>query len=242
MASTERKIPGKRSDLVEVDLTDEIVIYDQKTGDAHALNGAAANVWRLLAPKTTIETLSRQVAQRSEVDGRATVRLALRQFAALGLLEEKMPAAVRGGVSRRAMLQQLAFAGVAIPAIQSVRPQGIAQAVSAMGCADLSDPCFGVCPGNRCCVCTLTTEGSSVCIIPECVPSPPTPCTTSAGCPPGSVCVSGSNIQCCGTGASFCVRLCTPTTTDGVICTPPQGGGGTTQSKKGNAASTWKRH
>src|SRR4029079_1834901 len=100
MASRETRLPKKRADLVEVDVTDEIVIYDQRTGDAHALNGAAANEWRFLSSTATGEQLARRVAAKSDVDGRAAVRLALKQFASLDLLDGPVPAAEKQGISR----------------------------------------------------------------------------------------------------------------------------------------------
>jgi hypothetical protein len=240
MASTEARLPKKRSDLVEVDLTDEIVVYDQKTGDAHALNGAAAKVWRLLSSASTVDALAKRVAAKSEMDGRAAVHLALKQFSSQGLLDGPVPSFSQAGVSRRKMLQQLAFAGAAIPAIQSVkRPQGTTVLTSAMPCTDTATQCFGVCPGNQCCVCSLTTEATSVCIVPTCTPEIPIPCTSSAGCPSGFVCVGGNNVTCCPTtpGFSFCVPLCTPGQTAGVICSVS--GGYKPTSKKGTRPTTW---
>ena len=234
MPDSNGRLPKKRA-LVEVDLPDEMVVYDAQKGETHALNGAAAIVWRALGTKTTIAALGSRLNRKSPVDGEAAVWLALRDFEKRGLLDEKLPAAI-ARVSRRKAMQQLMLAGAAIPAIQSVKPQGIAVAASALPCSDTTLVCAAPCPGNVCCVCAQTTEGSRLCVVPTCGPLfptvPPQACTSSAGCPPGFVCVSPAFSVCCGQPGSFCVPICTAGTTGVGFC---QGGLDTAQTQSRGA-------
>ena len=104
--------------------------------------------------------------------------------------------------SRRDLLKKTLAAGTAtyvapkiIGQVTTVHAQGISGDVcpTADTCATFS------CPGG--CACVPTVNGPTVCIIPTCVAA----CTTTADCPPGSVCFT---LGCCGP-ATYCVPLAT---------------------------------
>lgn len=63
-----KRVSKKRTDLVEVDLGDEIVVYDPQSDETHALSRTAASIWR----KGTRTGLSRrQMLRRLTLAGAA---------------------------------------------------------------------------------------------------------------------------------------------------------------------------
>lgn len=95
---TERPMP--RTDRVVVEAIDGgLVVYDQVTNRAHALNGPAARLWPALDGRRTPAELATALG----ID-LAVVTSAIDHFAARGLLVERT-------VSRRRMLQRTAVVG-----------------------------------------------------------------------------------------------------------------------------------
>lgn len=208
MAARVRVLPRKRTEhLVDVELSDEVVVYDRRNGAAHALNGPAALVWKSLDQEITIKDLSgrlRNAFGGAETDDAAW--LAMKDLAKRGLLDGPLqpPAA---GLSRRQLIKRVALTGIALPAIVTLATPGIAEAAGT-GLACSGNICGPGCSTKFCCSCAVTTEGVSMCFVPSCLGA----CTSSAGCPPGQACVA-----CCGT--QQCAAVCTSST----VCAPEQG-------------------
>jgi hypothetical protein len=160
-------------------------------------------IWRHLDGQLSMDDLV--AVLRRELDGPADedmVWLALKDLEGAHLLETPLELPASRDLSRRSLLRRLSVAAgtgvVLLPAISSiVAPTAHAQ-VSATACP-VPDTCATFsCAGG--CACMPTTEGATVCIQPTCVAA----CTTTADCPPGSVCFTGG---CCGP-ATFCVPIC----------------------------------
>jgi len=223
MSDRAKALPRKRSEhLVEVELADEVVIYDQRTTAAHALNGPAALVWKSLDGEITIKELSRRLRNAfggAETDESAW--LALKDLAKRDLLDGRLPAAETRGVSRRQVMKRLALTGVALPAIITLATPNAAEAAGT-GLACTTVGCLTACPSptGGCCVCITTTENRNMCVQPNpCLTS----CVNSAGCPAGQVCVQS---PCCQT--PVCAVVCTPSTVcpAGTFAAPTGWGGG----------------
>jgi len=203
MTQKREVLPGRREgDLVSVDLGDELVVYDPRSGQTHALNQPAALVWRALAKAMSIERLTAQLSKTGGADlTEDAVWLALKDLARRGLLDGPLPAAARRGVSRRDLLRRLAAAGVIAPAVLSVRSVQAAVVLSPTTCSNPVTDCFVnpdppfKCSTQTLCFCITTTEGINVCIVGSCAQMP---CAVSSQCPPGYVCWANS---CCSTSA-----------------------------------------
>jgi hypothetical protein len=225
MARHQTGLPRKRSDLVEVDLADEVLLYERHSHAAHALNGPAALVWRGLDGRTSIAELAHRLQKEfGGPDSTAAVWLALKDLAKLDLLEGRLTVPQAGAVSRRQLLQGMAVtAGVVLPVIASIASPHAGAVASATGCTT-ADCINFTCAGKDCCSCVTIAEGNKVCVARDCSGAS---CTTSAGCPPGYVCFTqgccvamgapGSGIVKPQAAAGLCIPICTPAT----ICPPP---------------------
>ena len=155
----EQLVPEARKEgLVVQQMTDEVLVYDQKRHRAHCLNQTAALVWKHCDGKKTVaavaEALSRQAGKRV---GEEVVRLAVDELAKSQLLEAGGARRWRGaeGVSRREMMKRAGLAAaVGLPIVTSVIAPKAAQAatcrVSGAGCGTSSQCCSGVCTGGVC--------------------------------------------------------------------------------------------
>jgi hypothetical protein len=202
---------ARRQGVLSSDVGDEIVLYDSKEFRAHCLNPAAALVWRHLDGRISMPALVARL--RKELDGSAdeeTVWLALKELDRARLLEGRLDGSAPKDLSRRRALRRMGVAAaggaVVLPAISSIVAPPVHAQVSAVACPTADTCATFSCPGG--CACVPTTEGSTVCIVPTCVAA----CTTSADCPPGSVCFT---LGCCGP-ATYCV----PIAPAGTSCTP----------------------
>lgn len=119
-------LPGRRrSDLIVQRVSDETLVYDERTGRAHCLNRAAALVWEHTGELTTVEeiaaVLNRELGIAPDVD---VVRLALRKLEKAGLLDpvsEPEPSA--RSVSRRELARRLGLAAgmaIGLPLVSSI--------------------------------------------------------------------------------------------------------------------------
>ena len=204
----------RREGLIEVDLGDEVLLYDERTHQAHALNPTAAVVWRELDGRKSSAELARSIggdlpaSQRQQL-----VTLTLEDLSKRDLLDRPRLDARPKGLTRRQILRGLAAAGAIAPIIATVETAHAGPGVvSAMTCTTPGCTPASLCPGTTCCICVHTTENTNVCATPNCTGAA---CTSSSQCPSGWVCFTNA---CCqttvaGTGAGGgavgqCIPLC----------------------------------
>jgi hypothetical protein len=129
-----RRPLARTADLLVEEFEDELLIYDQRSDQAHCLSPAAARVWRACDATTTVE----QLGAALELD-RGTLARALEELEACELLDSG-PAA---GVTRReatARLAKLGAAAATAPLIYSIAAPAPAMAASQAFCARLGCP------------------------------------------------------------------------------------------------------
>jgi len=214
MSRERNELPKKRVEgLVEAVMADEIVLYDERAGTAHALNGPASAVWRGLSAGLTRRDLAVELQAKFGGSGDAALTLALNDLSRQGLLEVD-DAPLLSSVTRRQMLRGLVAAGVVAPVVASIATAHAGgAAVSVQSCTTAS--CTGNCIANKfCCFCAVTAEGPNACV--RC----PTGgiCNASTDCPSGQICVS---TNCCNVQLDrhptasvfgFCMVACTVNT------------------------------
>ncbi|MDX6611706.1 MAG: hypothetical protein QOD75_892 [Blastocatellia bacterium] len=151
---------ARRNKLVIQELSDEVLVYDQESDQAHCLNQTAALVWKQCDGQTDVATIAARLGDETQtkVDERL-VWFALDQLGRDNLLDESLAApAFMAGMTRRQMVRTMGLAAaIAVPVITSIVAPTTAHAVS---CLANGQPCPGgpttccsnVCssPGNIC--------------------------------------------------------------------------------------------
>jgi hypothetical protein len=176
--------PLARMDGLAIEqLGDEVLIYDQRTNQAHCLSAAAGQVWRACDGKTQPQQLSAQLGLDA-----VTVKQAISELQNCGLLDGvREPGMTRREATNR--LARVGAAAAAAPLIYSIVSPVPAAAQSLAACEAVN-----AVPGHDC--------GNQT--------SPHLGCGSVAGCccchnmsaPPSSC--AGDNEHCCLT-AAFCL-------------------------------------
>ena len=109
---------------------EELVIYDERTHDAHRLNGTAAQVWEMADGVRTVPELATALRTNLATGDHATleteesetlVRLALEELDRAGLLVQAIPpiaiAPINESMTRR---QMLVVAAALLPVVASI--------------------------------------------------------------------------------------------------------------------------
>lgn len=172
--SSEAAPLARTEDLVVEDLAsdggaDEVLIYDQRTDQAHCLTREAAMVWRVCDGKTKPEELA--TALSLDVD---VVTRAIQELGACDLLTAGVP----GGITRReATLKMAKIGGVAAaaPLIYSILAPTPALAASQNFCVNLGCDIVGcgTCHQAGCSCCgpaSNTISGTKLCTA-DCSPT-----------------------------------------------------------------------
>lgn len=144
---------ARTEDLVVEDFSDEVLIYDQRSDQAHCLSREAAMVWRVCDGRTPVAELATALGLDHDVVVRA-----VEELETCGLLDS----APATGVTRREATLRMARVGgaaMAAPLIYSIAAPTPALAASqnfcvGLGCvpnANVTDAC-GYCHQN-CCAC-----------------------------------------------------------------------------------------
>jgi hypothetical protein len=145
--------------LVVHDLSDEVLVYDKVTDQAHCLNQTAALVWRAcdgkLGPAQIAQKLTLKLGTSVSED---LVLLALAQLQKVHLLKqsEGLRASLTA-LTRRQMVRTLGIAaGVVIPMISSIVVPRPAQAATCIPpnalCSPIKLCCTSCNPGNSRCI------------------------------------------------------------------------------------------
>ena len=191
--ATDMRAPLARSaDLIVEELDGQVLVYDERTFEAHCLTPAAAEVWHACDGRTGRQQLVAQLKLDT-----ATVERALDELEACGLLD----GIHSPGVTRREVTARFAKAGAvaaaATPLIYSiVSPTAAAaqsitaecQAVNALAGHD----CGSKCPPNSTVVCHCASIGNGMCC---CCHGPGPPLITQP--PDNSGICNGDNQHCC---------------------------------------------
>jgi len=116
---------ARQADLLTEEVHDELIVFDTRDNDAHALDADATAVWRACDGRRS----PAQIAEHCQLD-EAVVEQTLACLAACRLLEPADNAAV----SRRAMLRRVALTGAAVgaglPIVSSIVVPNAAAAAS----------------------------------------------------------------------------------------------------------------
>lgn len=91
-------VPRKRSGVLELDLGDGVILYDDASTLVHHLSPSASVIWQLCQGDASVETLATEVAEelgheRAQVLADITALVA--ELDALGLVEDATMAPVR---------------------------------------------------------------------------------------------------------------------------------------------------
>jgi PqqD family protein of HPr-rel-A system len=113
--------PRARADEILVEkLDDEVLVFDQRTGQCHVLNRTAAAVWHRCDGRSGLPELASAIADVSELPAREEIAtLALDELRRARLVED----ASARGLSRRALIRRLGLvAGLTalLPAVESI--------------------------------------------------------------------------------------------------------------------------
>lgn len=138
-------------------LSDEVLVYDLETNEAHCLNRASALVWDECDGRKS----AREIAGLLEAKGHEPftvemVWLALNQLERFSLLKERVELPVRAAtLSRRELGKRLGLVGVAsLPFILSIAAPVAASAatcgVPGSPCLTNARCCSGICMGGVC--------------------------------------------------------------------------------------------
>jgi hypothetical protein len=145
-------VPPQHKDAIVRPLSEEFLVYDKETSQAHCLNRAAIDVWKLCDGKITVAEIIQKLEKKSKspVDERM-VWMALRQLQKSGLLLGRiLSSKQKNTLSRRALVKKMGVAGaLALPVVTSILVPTAAQAASCLAngklCMTNSQCCSGKC-------------------------------------------------------------------------------------------------
>ena len=113
----------ERKDLLVLQLSDEVILYDRGTSKAHLLNRTSAEVWKRCDGRKSATEIARALEHDLAwpVD-EGLVWIALRQLNESGLLQNEIPPAIgKGMLSRRELVRQMGIgAAIALPIATSI--------------------------------------------------------------------------------------------------------------------------
>jgi PqqD family protein of HPr-rel-A system len=91
-------VPTKRTDVLELDMGDGVILYDDESSLVHHLSPSASLIWQLCRGDASVETLTGEIAEELHQDPdrvRSDVSVMLAELDALGLVED---ASLLGGI------------------------------------------------------------------------------------------------------------------------------------------------
>jgi hypothetical protein len=155
MNGSRQRLPrARKSELVIVELPNEVLVYDYRTAKAHCLNFAASLVWANCDGLTTIAEMTELLQKEMKVPlGDEVIWLALDQLRQARLLEEPFARPPQGAqISRRILVKRLSTAAVALPLIISLTAPTAAAAATCgaagAACTSDADCCSNSCVDN----------------------------------------------------------------------------------------------
>jgi len=153
----------RREGLLLQEFPEETLVYDQRAGKAHCLNGTAAAVFRLADGTRSVPELAEALGERLGCDAPELAWAGLSELARAGLLEAAPEAPAASARSRREALERLGL-GALLPTVVSVLAPTPAEALGTcvLDCSGQPDttPCaidgfdcdngIGSCSGGLC--------------------------------------------------------------------------------------------
>lgn len=228
--ASEVRTPVARTDeLVVEQVGDEVLIYDQRTHDAHCLSAAAGQVWHACDGRTPREQLAGRLGL-----GAGTIEHALEELDRCRLLD----GASEPGLTRRQVTSRFVKAGAAAaaaPLIYSIvspvpaAAQSVNQCFMAgSNCGSNPNGCLSV-PGCCCC------HGSS---LPMCSSDPQHCCLPAATCTStGGHCSSGGTATSTAAHSAQSQSTRSSAGTSGALSQPSTGGAGRASGTGGGSVS-----
>jgi hypothetical protein len=145
-------VPPQHKDAIVRELSEEFLVYDKETSQAHCLNRTATDIWKLCDGKITVAEIIQKLEKESKspVDERI-VWMALCQLQKSGLLLGRILSSEEKNVlSRRALVKKMGVAAaLALPVVTSILVPTAAQALSCWPpghpCSQPKDCCSGIC-------------------------------------------------------------------------------------------------
>lgn len=139
---------ARKDDLTVTEFDDEVLVFDLRAKKAHALNAAAALLWKGCDGATSVESLANTLrATVGDSFDEDVVWSALSQLQRAKLLDPELaPAAPT--VTRRTILRRAAAAGVAVallPVVSALQAPTVAEAQSCIASGQLCIPTVPCC-------------------------------------------------------------------------------------------------
>jgi hypothetical protein len=145
----------KRKNAIVRQLSDEFLVYDRASNQAHCLNQSAAEVWKLCDGKKNVAQIVRGMEKRSTLPvDEEVVWSALRQLQTSGLLLNVAPGlGQQKGLTRRALIRKWgSAAALTLPIVTSILVPTPAEAASCIPCGQACGGGMPCCPGCSCAV------------------------------------------------------------------------------------------
>ena len=144
------------------EVADEVLVYDLERHRAVCLNRTAARVWRACDGRTSVEEMTRSLAEELGGDRRLAAEAVRQTLERLGrdrLLVERVPARPRAArMSRRELIRAAgAAAAASLPLVVSVVAPTAAQASSCL-------PTGASCTSSLQCCSTVCDTNSGTCV------------------------------------------------------------------------------
>ena len=135
-------VPPQHKDAIVRQLSEEFLVYDEETSQAHCLNRTATDVWKLCDGKITVAEIIQKLEEKSKSSvHESLVWMALCQLQKSGLLVGGILLSKEENfLSRRALLKKMGVAAaLALPVVTSILVPTAAQAAS---CLHSGRPCM----------------------------------------------------------------------------------------------------
>lgn len=168
---------ARKDQLLAQDVGEEMVVYDERTFQAHRLNRTAAAVWRLANGRRSIVEIASLLREAIDApEGEDLTQLSLEELDRAGLLVERLKLHTVGeSLTRRRLLK--VTAGLLPVVVSMATPTVYTQGIFTI-CA--LNPTFPGCPG------TTIVLGSSSSSRPSSSPTSPSPSSSPTSTTPSS--------------------------------------------------------
>jgi hypothetical protein len=168
---------ARKNGLLQRELADEVVVYDQERHEAHCLNRTAAVVFRNADGRRSVADLAALLSPDAGPEAEGLVELALGQLGEAHLLESAPPPVPDHSLARRDVMRRVGIgAAVLLPLVSSVLAPSPAEALAS--CVVGVGACNGQ-PAGTPCTCGPGPPCLGVC---QAGASPPADNFCSEGC------------------------------------------------------------